>query len=83
VIVGEISSATASVNPLVLFPDEEAELTTERQQNLMTAMDKINRQYGNGTIHTGAENLEAWKPSQLNLSPHYTTNWQEIIEVKG
>jgi len=83
VIVGEISSATASVNPLVLFPDEEAELTTERQQNLMTAMDKINRQYGNGTIHTGAENLEAWKPSQLNLSPHYTTNWREIIEVKG
>jgi hypothetical protein len=34
----------------------------------MQVMDKINRRYGNGTIHTGAENSEAWKPQQASLS---------------
>ncbi|MBM3161920.1 MAG: DUF4113 domain-containing protein [Chlorobi bacterium] len=37
----------------------------------------------NSTIHTGAENAAAWKPNQSNLSPHYTTEWGEIIEVRG
>jgi len=82
VIVGGITSATASAIPLSLFTDEEVELTSDRQQKLMQVMDKINRRYGNGTIHAGAENSEAWKPQQTNLSPHYTTKWEEIIEVK-
>jgi hypothetical protein len=47
---------------------------TDRQQKLMQVMDKVNRRYGNGTIHTGAENSAAWKPQQTNLSPHYTTD---------
>jgi len=83
VIVAGIASTTVSASPLSLFPDEAAELTNERQQKLMLVMDKINRQYGNGTIHTGAENSERWKPQQANLSPHYTTKWGEIIEVRG
>ncbi|NTU73133.1 DUF4113 domain-containing protein, partial [Candidatus Roizmanbacteria bacterium] len=82
VIVGGITSATASASPLSLFPDEEAELTSDRQQKLMQVMDKVNRRYGIGTIHTGAENSEAWKPQQVNLSPHYTTAWKDIIEVR-
>jgi DNA polymerase V len=82
VIVGGIASATVSGSPLSLFPDEEAELTSDRQQKLMQVMDKINRRYGNGTIHTAAENSEAWKPQQTNLSPHYTTEWRDIIEVR-
>ena len=81
VIVGGISSATVTASPLSLFPDEEAELTIDRQQKLMQVMDKINRQYGNGTIHTAAENSEAWKPQQTRRSPHYTTAWGEIMEV--
>ncbi|NTV21519.1 MAG: Y-family DNA polymerase [Chlorobium limicola] len=83
VIVGGITSASASASPLSLFHDEEAVLTMERQQKLMQVMDKINRQYGNGTIHTAAENSEAWRPQQTNLSPHYTTEWGEIMEVRG
>jgi DNA polymerase V len=83
VIVGGISSETTAEIPLSLFPDEESVVTNERQQKLMLAMDKINRHYGNGTIHTGAENSEAWKPNQTNLSPHYTTDWSDIIEIKG
>jgi DNA polymerase V len=45
--------------------------------------DTINRRYGNGTIHTVAENAAAWKPNQTNLSPRFTTEWGEIIEVGG
>jgi DNA polymerase V len=82
VIMGGITSATASASPLSLFLDEEAELTSDRQQKLMQVMDKVNRRYGIGTIHTGAENSEAWKPQQVNLSPHYTTAWKDIIEVR-
>jgi DNA polymerase V len=46
VIVGGITSATASANPLSLFTDEEDELTNDRQHKLMQVMDKINRKYG-------------------------------------
>ncbi|HHE07954.1 MAG TPA: Y-family DNA polymerase [Chlorobaculum parvum] len=83
VIVAGIASATTPASPLSLFPDEEAELTNERQQKLMQVMDKINRRYGNGTIHSGAENSEAWKPQQTNLSARYTTDWNDIIKVGG
>lgn len=83
VIVGGISSETSAEMALSLFPDEKAIARDERQQKLMQVMDKINRRYGNGTIHSGAENSEAWKPNQVNLSPHYTTKWGEIMEVKG
>lgn len=83
VIVGGISSEANAEMPLSLFSDEETELTNDRQQKLMQVMDKVNRRYGNGTIHSGAENAEAWKPRQSNLSPHYTTAWKDIIEVKG
>lgn len=83
VIVGGISSATVSANPLSLFHDEQAELTNDRQQKLMQVIDKINRKYGSGILHTGVENSEAWKPQQTNLSPHYTTAWKDIIEVRG
>jgi DNA polymerase V len=83
VILGGISSGMASAGPLPLFPDAGAEVATERRKNLMQVMDRINRQYGQGTIHTGAEDSEAWKPNQTNLSPHYTTDWNDIIEVRG
>jgi len=68
---------------LPLFPDEAVETMNNRQQKLMQVMDKVNRRYGNGTIHTGAENSEAWKPRQINLSHQYTTKWRDIIIVEG
>jgi DNA polymerase V len=83
VIVGGITSATTSASPLSLFPDEETEQTNDRRQKLMQVMDKVNRRYGNGILHTGVENSEAWKPQQTNLSPQYTTDWGEIMEVRG
>ena len=82
VIVGGFASETTSASPLSLFPDEAAELMNDRQHKLMQVMDKINRQYGNCTIHTGAENSEAWKPNQSSRSPQYTTEWGKIIEVR-
>lgn len=81
IIVGRISSATASVSPLSLFPDEAPEQTNDRQQKLMGAMDRINRRYGHDTIRIGAENAAAWKPNQANLSPRYTTKWEDIIVI--
>jgi DNA polymerase V len=81
VIVGGIASATASASPLSLFPDEETEQTNDRRQKLMQVMDKVNRRYGTETMHTAAENSKAWKSQQVNLSPHYTTEWRDIIEV--
>ncbi|NTV66690.1 MAG: DUF4113 domain-containing protein [Chlorobaculum sp.] len=38
---------------------------------------------GTARFSTEAENSEAWKPQQTNLSPHFTTKWGEIIEVRG
>ena len=80
VIATGISGGNLPASALTLFPDEE-EPAAERRSSLMQVMDEVNRKYGSGTIHTAAENAEAWRPNQSNLSPRYTTDWKGIIVV--
>ncbi len=66
---------------LSLFGEEESP-GDSRQQELMAVMDGINQRYGRGTIRLAAEDDQAWKPQQERLSPHYTTDWADIITVR-
>jgi len=55
----------------------------ERDERLSETMDKINRQFGRGTLFTLAAGVEKpWAMRREHLSPCYTTNWNQLLEVK-
>ena len=50
---------------------------------LMKAVDRINDRFGRGTIGLGLSAKDAeWRMRQEQLSPHYTTRWQDIPRVR-
>ena len=50
---------------------------------LMKAVDRINDRFGRGTIGLGLSARDAgWRMRQEQLSPHYTTRWQDIPSVR-
>jgi len=69
---------TAAV-PLDLFEQPD----TQGVQ-LMSAIDDMNRRYGRGTVHLAGESLDStWRARHEKLSPNYTTDINEIIQVKS
>jgi DNA polymerase V len=55
----------------------------ERSQNLMAAIDTINREWGSGTIRYAAVGLRpAWIMRRARRSPRYTTRWEELAVVR-
>jgi DNA polymerase V len=52
---------------------------TQRSTQLMTALDMINRDYGHGTVRSGASGFtQRWAMRNENRSPRYTTRWDEL-----
>lgn len=46
-------------------------------------MDKINYRYGRNTIFTAGEGIKRpWSMKQEFLSRRFTTNWNEILEIR-
>jgi len=55
---------------------------TERSDTLMGIMDRVNQRWGRGTLRTASERAEGiWKMNRGNLSPRYTTSWDELPTV--
>jgi DNA polymerase V len=54
-----------------------------RRTQLMQVMDRVNQQYGKGTLRTASAGFRRldWKLRQERLSPRYTTCLDEIMEV--
>jgi DNA polymerase V len=54
-----------------------------RHVHLMQVMDDVNRRYGKATLRTATTGFrrEQWKLRQDHLSPRYTTQLNEILEV--
>ena len=47
--------------------------------HLMETMDKINKQFGRGTLKLASESLgHAWQMKQKDRSQRFTTNWNEL-----
>jgi DNA polymerase V len=72
---------------LTLLSDKQARQTsifdnsvmTQRSTKLMTALDTINRDYGHGTVRSGASGFtQRWSMRNENRSPRYTTRWDEL-----
>ncbi|MBY0484086.1 Y-family DNA polymerase [Nitrosomonas sp.] len=53
-----------------------------RSNKLMNAIDQVNARMGRGTIRLASEGFkQSWRMKQVNRSPNYTTNWDELICV--
>lgn len=52
-------------------------------KKLMKVMDKLNREWGSGTVKLAAESTEKrWRAKSEKRSPRYTTSWDEILRVR-
>ncbi len=79
VMLIDITSDTIK-SQMSLFESPEEK---SRRDNLMTAMDRLNDKFGRSTVTLGAQLLDnSWKSSQKNVSPRYTTEWEDILVVK-
>ena len=53
-----------------------------RSESLMKSLDKINYRYGRSTLRLASEGLEKnWQMRRSNISPSYTTSFEEILKV--
>ncbi|NTU68256.1 MAG: Y-family DNA polymerase [Chlorobiaceae bacterium] len=80
VILSGISSHVEAPPPLTLFVEENA--PCEPSTRLMAALDAVNSRYGQGTLRVASDTAESWKQQQEHLSPHYTTDWDDIIPIR-
>lgn len=59
------------------------EVDHQKQDRLMRALDAINKKQGARSVVVASAGFEGVKMNRQHLSPNYTTEWGEIIEVKG
>ncbi|MBV1776010.1 Y-family DNA polymerase [Burkholderiaceae bacterium DAT-1] len=60
--------------------DDVVEL--ERRKRLMTVMDRINGEFGRGSIQLASAGVKPiWRMRQDRRSPRYTTRWGELVGV--
>lgn len=77
VILGGISSDKSLQTSLFDQVDRD------KHKRAMVSMDSINMRYGKSTVKLAAEGTgRRWKLKQEQLSPQYTTSWNDIIKVK-
>lgn len=58
-----------------------------RSSKLMAAMDAANRKFGRGTMGMtsaawGPKGKPQWSMCQENLSPDYTSRWDQLLRVR-
>lgn len=52
-------------------------------EELNSVLDKINKKYGPHTIKSGACGIsQEWKTIHAYISRHYTTDWNELLEIE-
>lgn len=68
-----------AASQVTLFDDP---VLRAKSVKLMAAMDAINREFGRGTIQSGAGGVaQRWAMRAENRSPRYTTRWDELPVV--
>lgn len=55
-----------------------------RQVAMMKTVDRLNDRFGRDTVKFAVQGIaeRGWQLKQANLSPCYTTRWQDIMIVK-
>lgn len=83
----EYKKAGVIVSDIITERDIQPDLFGANNVNkatpLMTAVDSVNQKYGRGTMRIAAELIGSrWKNHTDKLSGHYTTDINDIIEIK-
>ena len=81
----------AGVMLMGIVPEDQVQLNLlepvrpiERDRVLMKAVDKINVSWGSNTVKYASSGLEQeWRMRRAKLSPRYTTNWEEMLQVRS
>jgi len=56
----------------------------ENSDSIMNTMDRINERYGNSAIRLASEGIKkSWRMRRENVSPCYTTRFDDLVEVKS
>jgi len=54
----------------------------DKHKNLMGVIDKLTTTMGRDIVKFAIQGTRLrWRLKQEKLSPHYTTNWDEILEI--
>lgn len=76
VILGAVAPRTA-VQTSLFSPADRG-----RQHRLMQALDAVNGRFGRHTVVTATQGFEPLPSNRSHVSPHYTTSWEELMEVR-
>jgi DNA polymerase V len=57
------------------------EIDREKHDRLMQAMDSINEKQGQRAVVVATAGFEGVRMNRNHLSQHYTTDWNEILEI--
>ncbi len=59
-------------------------IDTEKHHKIMKSLDTINHKMGKATVQVASNgtNRRKWKIKQEQLSPKYTTSWNDLLSVK-
>ncbi len=64
-----------------LFASNEKQ--TGKQKKAMQVVDSLNQKFRSGSVRFAAEGLrQPWKMQRGNVSPRYTTSWDELLKIK-
>jgi DNA polymerase V len=75
VILSKIVSSKERQSDLFSKKDKQ-----KKSDSLMAALDQINALMGKKVLIIAAEGItQSWKMRQSNMSPRYTTNWNDLI----
>ena len=85
--------AKAGVMLMELTPASQQQFTLdlgagldESRGRLMSAMDRLNRRFGRGTVTLATAGVASapkeWSMKQERRTPRYTTRWSELLTVK-
>lgn len=56
----------------------------ERSAALVATLDEVSRRHGRGALKFAAEGIkQGWQTKRENLSPRYTTRWDELPVVRA
>ena len=78
VILAELSPENQAQAGLFDQPD------SARSSRLMQAMDKINADFGRGSlVFAGSGLTRDWKATASMESPHYTTDWRQVLRINA
>jgi len=59
------------------------QLDTQKQDNLMKTIDRLNGSYGRDTVRIAAAGCGKYEMERNMLSPRYTTKYKEVFHVKA